>query len=135
MTAKEYLNQAFYLKKEIKALQFKVEQVRSDAVYRKNTIGYERGCTAGDKLSNFVAKLDILERQINRRIGKLACLERDILVAINKIDNSLYRQVLINRYLNGFAWGRIAQIMGYEQTNLRTRLHGRALQAFSKFIK
>ena len=53
-------------------------------------------------------------------------LEKEILRCINKIDNDLYRQLLIYKYINGYKWADISKNIGYSTDHARGILFRKA---------
>ena len=53
---------------------------------------------------------------------------------INRLDNTIYRTLLIARYINCKTWEQIADEMGYDLRWIY-RLHGKALKAIESHYK
>ena len=97
MTAKEWLNRGRNLNEEINALIKAKEKALYDAC--NVSIAYD----------------------------KVYKIKQEILKAVSAVDNSTYRALLIERYINFKTWEQIADYMNYSRMHV-TRLHGRALQ-------
>lgn len=71
-----------------------------------------------------------LEREIDKRLERYARLACEIEAQIDRVDDARLRDLLRWRYLNGWAWERVAEAMHYERRQV-FRLHNRALRAFA----
>lgn len=92
--------------------------------------GMPHGTSAGDKMSAGAAKLDELDREIDRRIDTLVDFRHEIERYIDAIDNSNYRRCLRLRYMDGLKWDTIADLMHYDIDAKKIYvLHGHALTA------
>lgn len=103
-----------------------------------------------ERLTNMVAPLDgvhaqgtkdphafdayaAFEDRITRRTEELIRVRTEIIMAIEKVPDARYRELLINRYVRGMTWERIACEMHYSYRGVH-KLHGAALQAVEPFI-
>ena len=129
MTAKEYLRQLSRKDTRIKALierqrRYRELAERRTAVYRDTLGGGQRRVSS---VEEYAVKIVDLEREIVQRIDEYAGLTREIEMAIDRIDDDRYRDILKFRYINGWGWERIAREMHYDVKWLY-KMHGRALQ-------
>lgn len=129
MTAKEYLQQVFYLDKKINKMVREKEALQS-ILYSVGGISDEervQGGSIGNRTENLIVKIDEKERKINSEIDRLTGLKSDIAEEIYKIDNENYSEVLFRRYILLERWDKIADEMGYT-IGYVFQLHGEALK-------
>lgn len=67
---------------------------------------------------------------INRRVGELTELKAEILQAIQQVDDSRYRTLLLDRYTRFMRWEQVAEEMHYSFRHVLT-LHEEALEIFA----
>ena len=90
--------------------------------------GMPHGSDIGD-LSDYVAQVDEIEREIvRRRYGRISAFH-EVQKAIESMENEQEKDLLTYRYLRGYGWERIAVEMGYTWRHT-IRLHGKALNNF-----
>lgn len=128
MTAKEWLNRGRNLNEEINALIKAKEKALYDAcnvsiAYDKERVQTSQNNSTEAKFTRFAD----YSKYIDERIDKLYKIKQEILKAVSAVDNSTYRALLIERYINFKTWEQIADYMNYSRMHV-TRLHGRALQ-------
>lgn len=128
MTAKEWLNRGWKLNREIDALleeqrrALELATVTTSAPQEDKVQGGEGNRTA-DKFANYAA----YAAEIDSRIDDLFQIKQEIDQAIEKVENTTYRTLLIERYINFKKWEQIAVDMDYSFRQI-TRLHGEALK-------
>lgn len=100
-------------KLRVEALQDRIERLRSRAEYNQRQLGeYGRSDPTRDRLAEYVAELDGLERELT---GEIIALEKqlvDVDAKLAKLPEN-QEQVLRLRYLNGLRWRKIAEKTGY----------------------
>ena len=132
MTAKEYLRQLWQLDREINIRYQELEQLRASigikAMNREDVVN--SGQTS-DPVAETVTRIISMEEHINRKIDKLIDLRRKITDQIDGMESRTFRNILTCRYVLMQSWDQIAATMGYDVRHC-TRLHGRALQEFSR---
>jgi len=134
VTAKEYLQQVFYLNKKINRMIREKEALQS-ILYSVGGVSNEervQGGSVGNRTENLIAKIDEKERKINSKIDRLVEVRYGIAEEIYKIDNENYVEVLFKRYILLEQWNEIADEMGYTY-QYTILLHGLALKEFQKF--
>ena len=104
-----------------------------------------------ERLTNMVAPLDgvhaqgtkdphafdayaAFEDRIARRTEELIRARTEIIVAVEKVPDARYRELLIDRYIREMTWGQIAAWMGYSRRSV-IRLHGFALAAVKDVLE
>ena len=126
MNIKEWLSRGRDLDKEISAL----EQAKCEAYYAciSTTSKLKEDIVKAEKTPNAkLERLAELNLQIDRRIDDLIEIKREILEAINDVEDATYRAILIQRYVNMKKWEYIATEMNYDYYWI-LKLHGRALK-------
>lgn len=129
MTAKEYLAQAYRIDQRINS---KLEQIVSlRALATKATSTLSDTPTGGTRnvysMEGIIVKMIDLEDDINKDIGALINLKREIMDAIKKINNPEQQTLLELRYLCFKTWEQIAVEMGYSIQNAY-KVHDRAIK-------
>lgn len=116
---RQKLSQLKYLKNEIKLLQERVDSIEtrttSDSVKASQTEWPYIEYTAkieGINTQEYDKKLRRLQREMNRRVGELMDLVEEIEEYIQNIDDSLTRQIISLRYINGLPWEQVAASIG-----------------------
>ena len=130
MRAKEYLNQIRFLDKEIQSLLEQVSKLRSSLERCTTRITDEpRKTNTGDSLPDTVSKIIELENKIDGLADKQIDLKGHIISKISCMESSLYRTILIHRYINFKKWEEIARTLHYSRAQIN-RLHAVALKEF-----
>ena len=140
MTAKEYLNQAFWLDRRINITLAKAEKMRAIAEYKSPSTENTGGSgSSSDKLQNTVEKIIEYENRADELIDLLVDKRLEIENAIQAVSDPVQREILERRYLLYQAWEShldkhtgeitkgIAESMGYSIQHI-FRLHGLALK-------
>lgn len=87
-----------------------------------------------DKFTDPVSKIIELEQEINEDIDKLIDLKRVARKVIEQLDNEVEKMILYKRYFENKTFEQISVEMNYSWRQIH-RLHGNALQNFSKVYK
>jgi hypothetical protein len=135
MTAKEYLQQAFYIDRKINLNLQKVEEMKR-ALYGKAvsyTNGKVKSATKANNTECTIMRVLEYEEQINAETDKLVDLRIKIETVISKLTNEQQKEVLTRRYLLYQKWEQIAVGMCLDLRWVY-RLHGRALQSVQKYL-
>lgn len=131
MTAKEFLCQAHELEIKIQCLKAEVEEYKdlassiSGSNFDREVVDRTRNTDA--PYVRWVLKVYEKEEEIKRMEALLADVKGNILLAIDKLDNSTYRMVLIYRYIRWMTWDEVGQKMYTSRSTLK-RLHTQALE-------
>jgi len=137
MTAKEYLGQIYRINVHINILRRQKEDLRSQLYHGSGGMQIkERVQTSpdGDPYIKLIAKIDTLDRKIDRELAKLTGIKDKITGQIRGLDDPKYSELLFDRYVMLMKWEDIADSIGYD-LRWTHRLHGRALEAFrNKYI-
>ena len=129
MTAKEYLNQAYWLDRRIDS---KLEQLsalrdtatKTTAVMDSEVVSHTRNVHS---LQDVMAKIIDIQEEINGDIDALVDLKRDIMRTIREIEDPEAQTVLELRYLCFKRWEEISVIMNYSVRRVY-QIHDEALE-------
>ena len=88
--------------------------------------GLPHGSGVSDTVGFAVSKAADLAAEIDREIDKLADLRRDIEAAIRTVEDSVLRELLERKYIDGIRWEEVAEAMSRDIRWI-FRLHGKAL--------
>lgn len=91
-----------------------------------NNDGMPHGSSQND-LSSYVAVLQEREEELYREGVSQVQSYKDIAFRISRLEDQDERDVLFYRYIKGYDWWKIAQIMDYSERWIY-ELHGRALK-------
>ena len=133
---KEYLNKVRYIDNEIDAKEEVKERMRKRLTNIKATQYREIDVQGGERKSNEDRMIEYIEcsEDINELIDKLINLKMTVVDQIEKVDDSLYRTVLIERYINNKSWEDVAKAINYGERRT-LQYHNDALRAFAKVNK
>ena len=133
MTPKQYLRQAYRLNELINSHIREVEQLRLLSTSVPSTdFSKERvqgGKLPGDRISNIIAKIVDLEKQINDEIDLFVDLKKEIHDAVDNVKNVNEQLVLRYRYIEFLTWEQISERMNYSIMQVH-RIHSNALRNF-----
>lgn len=91
-----------------------------------NNDGMPHGFSQND-LSSYAAVLQEREEELYREGVSQVQSYKDIAFRISRLEDQDERDVLFYRYIKGYDWWKIAQIMDYSERWIY-ELHGRALK-------
>ena len=120
---KKQLKQLRYLKKEIDILKKQIENLD----YTMTTVSVkgsnpdfpyeERNFKiTGIDYETYNKKLNRLQKKLSRRVKELIDLVEETYEYIDNIDDSLIRQIISLRYINGLTWEQVAAHIGGNNT-------------------
>ena len=113
--------------KRIKRIESEIEEIRNMKMYpSSNNDGMPHGSNQSD-LSSYAAALQEREDKLYQEGIKQVQTYKDIEYRINELDDQDERDVMFYRYIKGFEWWQIAQLMEYSESWIY-ELHGRALK-------
>ena len=128
---KHKLSQLRYLKSEIAMLKEQIGDIQvhttKDSVKASQTdwpyIEYAAKIEGAD-IQEYARKLRRRQRRLDRRVKELMDLVDEIEEYINTIDDSLTRQAIMLKYVNGLEWRQVAAHIGGGNTaeGLRKRV-------------
>lgn len=113
--------------KRINRIESEIEEIRNMKMYpSSNNDGMPHGSNQSD-LSSYAAALQEREDELYQEGVKQVQTYKDIEYRINKLENQDERDVMFYKYIKGFTWWQIAQLMEYSESWIY-ELHGRALK-------
>ncbi len=135
MTAKEFFERGRLLTEEIRALTEAMSIAYAEAVRTVSAPKSIASKTAlGDRRENAMIKYMELKADITAYLAKLFKIKKEIFDFIEKIDDQKCRTVLINRYINGYTFEKIAETM-YMNERWVYRIHKKALEICDEKLK
>ena len=127
MTAKEYLRRYQDANREIDALLEEIDNLRIRATSITQALTPDRvQATPTNRTENIVAKIVDMERKVDSRVDDLHKIEDEVMQTIGKVENPVYRELLIRKYIAGKTLEEIAVKMHYSYRQT-CRIHGMAL--------
>ena len=112
MTIRE-LSQLYYLNREISDLKLKIAEIEAKATDTSVKItGMPHAPTAGDKIGKLIAELDYYKSTLNNRLEQCRLELIRLNDYISKCDDSLTRQILTYRFVNGLPWTQVGASIG-----------------------
>lgn len=116
MTLKE-LSQLYYLNREIEDLKFKISELEAKATDTSvKTTGMPHSAGAGDKIGRAVAELDYYRAKLTDRLERCRIELIRLNDYISACPDSLTRQILTYRFVNGLSWNQVAANVGMSAT-------------------
>ena len=131
MTGREYLIQIRDTDLNIRCKEREIFRWRQDIMslqaidYSKERISGGQPITIADKVAN----LDAVTDEIMREWSTYFQERERARFMINQIHSTKQRTVLIDRYINGCTWDRVAELVGCSRQNIHN-LHKRAIKNF-----
>lgn len=134
--AKEYLAQIRKTDRLIQRLDETVCNLRRSLTSRSHTLQPDKVQTsgAGDRIGDTVAKIDELEREINRHIDDIIEMKQQAFRIIKKIPDLDQQNVLIGRYIQNKEWEALVHDFNFSPQWL-FEIHGRGIVAFAEQSK
>lgn len=110
--AKEKLNKVRKIQFEIDSRKAEIEQLSVIAFgCQSNISGMPRGGGTSDKVGDTATKIADLQLEIRKEMNLLIDAKMMCLQAINRLDDTRLRSVLIQYYVTGQTWSQIAENM------------------------
>ena len=88
------------------------------------------GTSQRSRVEDAVCKLVDLDAELDREIDRLTDEIQRAEYLISQLPDKRHQDVLRYRYLNGWSWEKIEEVMRYDRRWM-FRLHGEGLQAIS----
>ena len=136
MTAKEYLNQAFWTDISIGSKLDQLDRLNALAMKATTTFSEVPQTGTPDPHRNevIIIKIVELEERIKDEMKKLVDLKTEIVNTIHSIRSPEERTILEKRYLCFLSWEEVASESMYSMQHV-FRLHGQALKEIDEIIK
>lgn len=131
MTAKAWLKRGWQLDREINSLLRTKEETR--AWLMSVTASYSGEPVNGTRDPHRYDRLAELDEKIDQRIDQLVAVKQEIVDAIAQVEDSRYRTLLTERYMEFRTWEQIAVDMNYTWRRVM-QLHGEALIALGQVV-
>lgn len=128
MTAKEWLRRGWKIDQEINSLLRTKRETRDRLT--SITAGYDGDPVQGTRDPHKYDRLVELDSKIDERVDQLVQIKAEITDAIAQVQDSRYRTLLTERYMEFKTWEQIAVDMDYSRQHI-DRLHGQALKEFA----
>lgn len=131
MTAKQYLNRARRIDKEIEALLRMVQATRESL--ESITQNYAGDITTGTKNPHKFDRLVELESLVDKKVDELIDMKAEILTTIAQLKDNRQRIILTEYYLEMKTWEQVAVDMNYSWRQIMN-IHGYSLQEVQRII-
>ena len=130
---RQKLKQIRHLKREIELLEDQILNLEAGIVTDKvrGSLPHHPWIETSFKITGFdreelSRKMERLKERLQRRVDDLMDLRAEILEFVEGIDDSLLRQVIILRHVNGLTWDQVAKEVGGGNTgNTLQKMHDR----------
>ncbi len=116
---RQKLKQFRHLKREIELLEDQILNLEAGIVTDKvrGSLPHHPWVETSFKITGFdrieyARKMDKLKRKLQRRIDDLQDMRAEIFEWVEGIEDSLLRQVIILRHVNGLSWRQVAREIG-----------------------
>lgn len=127
---REELGKLQNIQKEIKIIQQQISNIDCNKFYRhdgvtgselnfpyvKRVIGIK-----GYDYDAYYTKLDRLNKKLKRKLEALMDERDRVMDFINTVSDSVLRQILILKYINGMTWEQIGAEIGYSARSIRRK--------------
>ena len=133
MRAKNYLTEIRKLDRKIANKQMELESLKALVTSITPTLKEVNVQSGGsqDRLGDTMAKILDLQNEINRDIDKYVDRKLEAIRLINKLEDDVSINILIQRYVNYKRWDEIAESLHYTRQGIFKK-HGQALLDFEK---
>ena len=133
---RQKLKQIRHLKREIELLEEQILNLEAGIVTDKvrGSLSHHPWIETSFKITGFdrieyAQKMDKLKRKLQRRVDDLQDLRAEIFEWVESIEDSLLRQIIILRHVNGLQWEQVAAHIGGGNTADSLRMmHDRFLK-------
>lgn len=133
MTTKQYLGQISRLDRMIKNKLSEISELKELSRSISAVKNTERVQTTPnfDKIGTAQAKIDEIERNIDKLVDEYVDKRDLIIKQIDEIEDETYYNILFARYIEKKTFEKISTEINYSFRNT-TRLHGKALNEFER---
>lgn len=135
MTAKQYLMQAFRMKRKIEYLQEDILRLEAAATdCSPNLTGMPHNPSPShSRMADIVCKIIDRKAELEKQVAELTTLMAEIKYKLTLMENGDYKKLLFKRYVEGAEWQDIAMDMYYSERWVYKH-HIRALAEFEKIM-
>ena len=135
MTAKQYLQQAFQMKKKIAAIQadiLRLEAAATDCSPKLTGMPHSSS-PSQSRMADILCKIIERKDALQKKMEELEILAKEIEYKISLLDNEEHRTILYRRYVEGAEWEDIAMDLYYSERWVY-KLHIKALKEFENYM-
>ena len=130
MTKKE-LSQLYYLKKEIRQQQKRLQELETAATSCTSKItGMPHGMGINDKISKYAAQIADLKGLLDLNLKKCFYELNRINRFIESVEDSEMRMILTLRYIQNLSWQKVAFAIGEYDEQYPRRRHNTFLKRY-----
>ena len=136
LSARQFLRQTEYITRRIKAKEQLIRRRREQAEMMTSVLtGMPGSGNRGEsKLERAVVAYADMEAEIQADIDRLRDLQRETMTMIGEMEDQRLKQILEERYLNGYQWAAIARHV-HVTVDYVYRLHRYALREFGEIYR
>lgn len=135
MTAKEYLQRAYNLRRRIAAKEMHLEELRTQAEHiTADLTGMPRGSGAASPVERVAVQIADLSWEIELDWLDLLQYQAEIRKTIERVEDPMVVQVLSARYISYMPWRKIAETVHYSERAV-FKIHRRGLRIVEQFIE
>ncbi len=121
---KEELGQVNILNKEIEMWQRELDKIKNKSPIKCQIItDMPRGGGDGDKTADAAIEIATIENIISGKLADIQFQRKKIIEYICSVEDSLLRQILTYKHINGLTWEEIAFNLGYENSTVRKKYY------------
>lgn len=115
MTLKE-LSQLYYLKREISDIKCRIAELEAKATDTSAKItGMPHSGKSGDKIGSIISKIDYYKSALNKKLTEYTSELIRLNEYISACPDSLTRQILKYRFIDGMSWPQVAAKIGISE--------------------
>lgn len=135
LTAREYLNQAFYIDHKILEKNFEILRLQSEISkctpsYGDNPPQQHNDNSTEIKIHNYIDKCEKIKAEVVEEADALLVLKWEIRKKILQISEPKLQMILNYRYWHYYKWREIQDAMDYKELKSVYRVHNKAIDAF-----
>lgn len=120
--------------KERNRIEAKLDVLRNDLTIKSPTISdMPKGKRDGDKMAEYMAKVDELQRELKKAYEKTLDEYQHIDALISLVEDAKLREVLTYRYIKGYKWEDIADALSYASSYIY-KLRKQGLKAVERAL-
>jgi len=121
---KEELKEYIETKREIKIIEEKIEFLKEKKTSIKSMVITDepRGCNSeSDRLGELLGEIEELIDVYNKKQDRLFKQQIKIEKCIDKLEDSIDRNIMRLKYIDGYTWERICVIIGYSWNGIHKK--------------
>lgn len=121
---KEELKEYIETKREIKIIEEKIEFLKEKKTSIKSMVITDepRGCNSeSDRLGELLGEIEELIEQYNKKQLRLMKQQLEIEKCIDKLEDSIDRNIMRLKYIDGYTWERICVMLNYSWNGIHKK--------------